>query len=70
MEKWQHCKLDGNRVVFLGARGVFENKADAYSTQRGAWGVLEDAGWQLVAVVPDAKGELVYFFKRPISQEA
>ena len=70
MANWQHCKLQGNRVTFLGARGVFENKKDAHMTDRAAFGSLEEEGWELVSVLPDpeGQGEFVYFFKRPLSE--
>ncbi len=70
MEKqvWQHCKLQGGQVSFMGAAGVFENKKDAYLSERAAFSRLEDDGWELVTVVqdPSAEGALIYFFKRPI----
>jgi hypothetical protein len=65
MQKWQHCKLEGNRVSFLGASGVFNNKADAYIGERSAWHKLEEEGWQLVSAVPGEDGETVFYFKRP-----
>ena len=69
MKTWQHCKLEGNRVSYLGAAGMFENKADAHIGSRSAWSKLEDGGWELVSVVTDPDGELVYFFKRPAPEE-
>ena len=70
MTKWQHCKLQNNRVMFLGAAGVFENKKDAYPAgERAAFSHLEDAGWELVTVLPDPDGNFIYFFKRPVLDE-
>ncbi|MDY0018702.1 MAG: hypothetical protein RBT47_01735 [Anaerolineae bacterium] len=69
MQKWQHCKLHGNRITFLGAAGVFDNKADAYLTERTAFGKLEDTGWKLVSVLPDSEDGFVYFFRRPAPEE-
>ena len=66
MTKWQHCKLQKNRVEFLGAVGVFENKKDVYPRERAAFSTLEDAGWELVTVLPDPDGDVIYFFKRPV----
>jgi len=63
--QWQHCKLEGSRVTFLGAAGVFENKADAHLGRRSAWSDLEDEGWELVSVVTDPEGELTFYLKRP-----
>ena len=65
MQKWEHCKLEGSKISFLGAAGVFENKADAHISKRAAWSKLEDEGWELVSVTLDAEGEQVFFFKRP-----
>ena len=70
MQKWQHCKLRGNRVSFMGAAGMFENKADAHIGERAAWSKLEDEGWELVSVVADPEGEFVCFFKRPAPSKA
>jgi len=64
MQRWQHCKLEGNKVSFLGAAGVFENKGDAHLGHRAAWSKLEDEGWELVSVVNDPEGEPVFYFKR------
>ena len=69
MQKWQHCQLHGNRVRFLGAARLFENKADAHLGERTAWSKLEDEGWELVSVVMDAEGEPVFYFKRPVPSE-
>ena len=69
MQKWQHCKLEGNRVRFLGASGLFKDKADTHLSERSAWNKLEDEGWELVSVVPDPDGELIFFFKRPAPPE-
>ena len=65
MQKWQHCRLQGNRVSFLGAARIFENKADSHLWERTAWSKLEDEGWELVSVVTDPDGEFVFYFKRP-----
>jgi hypothetical protein len=65
MQRWQHCRLKGNRVHFLGASGIFDNKADAHLTERGAWSKLEEEGWELVSAVADPEGEFIFFFKRP-----
>ena len=70
MRKWQHCKLEGSRARFLGAAGVFENKADSHLGKRAAWNKLEDDGWELVSVVTNPEGEFVFFFKRPAPAEA
>lgn len=70
MQRWQHCKLEGNRVSFLGAAGVLDNKSDAYVGERSAWKKLEEEGWELVSVVLDLEGVPVFYFKRPAPTEA
>jgi hypothetical protein len=67
MQRWQHCKLVGKRVRFVGASGLFEDKSDSHLGERSAWSRLEHDGWELVAAVPDPQedGELAFFFKRP-----
>lgn len=67
MIRWQHCKLQKNRVSFLGAAGVFENKKDVYVSEQAAFSRLEDDGWELVVVLTDPDGDFVYFFKRPLA---
>lgn len=68
MQKWQHCKLQGSRVTFLGSAGPFENKRDLHLTDRTAFSKLEDEGWELVTVLldPDPDGDFIYFYKRPV----
>lgn len=70
MQRWQHCRLKGNRVHFLGAAGIFDNKGDAHVTERSAWSTLEEEGWELVSAVPGPDGEFVYFFKRQAGDES
>ena len=71
MQRWQHCKLVGNKVSFLGASGVFDNRADAHLSNRTAWSKLEEEGWELVtAIVAPETEELTFFFKRPAPAEA
>ena len=69
MQQWQHCKLEGNRVTFLGAAGVFDNKADAHLSHRSAWSKLGEDGWELVSVMDGLEGEPVFYFKRPVPPE-
>ena len=66
MQKWEHCELDGKTVTVLG-KGLFRREFNL--TERGAWNELGSDGWELVSVVPDAKGEFHYFFKRPIDKD-
>lgn len=69
MQNWQHCKLVGNKVCFLSAANVFDNKSDAHITERVAWSKLEDDGWELVSVIMNEDGEREFFLKRPKPSE-
>jgi len=65
MAGWEHCKLIGDDLYFLGA-GFGENRIDRHLTEAGAWDQIRDEGWELVAVAPVPKGEqLVHYFRRP-----
>ncbi len=65
MQIWEHARLVGNRLMYLGA-GLLENRADRHLTERGSWDEIEKEGWELVAVVPDPDaGGLIHYFKRP-----
>ncbi len=66
--KWEYCTLVGRRVAYLGAEKLFDNKADAYSSDRHAWDDLERNGWELVTVVANQGGELVHYFKRRLEE--
>ncbi len=61
---FEHCKLVGTQIVYLGRVGVFEDKGDRSANEAAAWDKLEKDGWELVTVVTDAEGKLVPFFKR------
>lgn len=65
MQKWQHCKLQGSKVSFLGAAGLFENRGDQHVGERAAWSKLEDEGWELVGVIYVPEEGPVFYFKRP-----
>ena len=66
--KWEHCVLVGNRVSYLGADRLFENKKDAYASERAAWDVLEKEGWELVAVATNKAGEPMHYLKRRLEE--
>ena len=70
MQKWQHCKLEGSKIHYLGAAGVFDNKADARISHRTAWSKLENEGWELVSAINDSEGNVTFYFKRPALSEA
>ncbi len=66
-QRFEHCKLVGTRIIYLGRDGVFEDKYDRTGGEFRAWDRLEKEGWELVAVVTDANGQHVAYFKRPVS---
>lgn len=63
-QRFEHCKLEGNRITYLGRAGAFEDKRDRTSNPFWAWDLLEKDGWELVTVVV-VMGEQVAYFKRP-----
>ena len=64
--KFEHCKLEGSRITYLGRAGAFEDKRDRTSNPFWAWDYLEKEGWELVTVLSEA-GEHVAYFKRPVA---
>lgn len=64
-QRFEHCRLSGTRVEYLGRIGLFEDRGDKTGSNARAWDWLEKEGWELVAVAPDKKGEHVYYLKRP-----
>ena len=62
--RFEHCKLVGTQIVYLGHDGVFENKKDKAWNEFRAWDYLEKEGWELVSVVMDGEQQVAYF-KRP-----
>jgi len=65
VQRFEHCRLIGTRITYLGRDGVFEDKTDATATEFRAWDYLEKLGWELVSVVADQDGQHVAYFKRP-----
>jgi hypothetical protein len=63
-QRFEHCKLEGTRIIYLGRSGVFEDKRDRTANPFFAWNYLENEGWELVTVVVE-NGEHVAYFKRP-----
>ena len=64
-QHFEHCRLTGARIVYLGRAGLFEDKDDKAGNEFQAWDHLEKEGWELVAVVNDDKGQPVAYFRRP-----
>jgi len=65
-QRFEHCRLIGTRIEYLGRAGLFEDKKDATGSEARAWDFLEKQGWELVTVVPGARSEPIAYFKRPI----
>ena len=66
VQRFEHCKLVGTQITYLGRDCLFEDKRDKTRNPFVAWDQLEKEGWELVAVVPDQEGEHVAYFKRPV----
>ena len=64
-QRFEHCKLEGTRITYLGRAGAFEDKRDRSLNPFWAWDHLEKEGWELVTVLAEA-GEHVAYFKRPV----
>lgn len=65
-QRFEHCRLKGSEIEYLGRTGVFENREDRTRGSDQAWDRLEKEGWELVAVVVDSDdGKLIHYFKRP-----
>jgi hypothetical protein len=65
-QRYEHCKLIGTRIEYLGRDGMFEDKKDSTGSEAKAWDFLEKKGWELVTVVASSRGEAIAYFKRPI----
>ena len=63
-QRFEHCKLEGTRITYLGRAGVFEDKRDRTANPFRAWAYLEEEGWELVSVLIEL-GKHVAYFKRP-----
>jgi hypothetical protein len=64
-QRFEHCRLAGGKITYLGRTGVFEDKGDSVRNEAGAWDHLEKDGWELVSVVVDKDGQHAAYFKRP-----
>ena len=66
-QRFEHCRLAGTRVTYLGRDGLFEDRKDRRAGEFRVWDYLEKEGWELVSVVADEEGQHVFYFKRPIA---
>jgi hypothetical protein len=65
-QRFEHCRLIGNKIAYLGRDLIFEDRKDRTWTESSAWDHLEKEGWELVAVVTDKNDQQVAYFKRPV----
>jgi hypothetical protein len=63
--RFEHCRLEGNKIYYMGRRGLFEDKRDSPISEHAAWDHLEEDGWELVSVVINQDNQPVAYFKRP-----
>jgi hypothetical protein len=68
-QRFEHCRLTGTQVQYLGRTGLFEDKSDSSGSEAKAWDWLEKQGWELVTVVSDKDGNPVAYFKRPYGEK-
>ena len=43
-QRFEHCRLADNKIVYLGRAGMFEDKGDAAGNEFKAWDHLEKDG--------------------------
>lgn len=67
-QRFEHCRLIGTRITYLGRAGILEDKSDQTRNEFRAWDYLEKEGWELVTVVTDENGQQVAYFKRPFER--
>lgn len=67
-QRFEHCRLEGSRITYLGRAGLLEDKSDRAGNEAKAWDYLEKEGWELVAVVGGKDGQHVAYFKRPMGK--
>jgi hypothetical protein len=65
-QQFEHCRLIGADIIYLGRDKAFENKRDKAWNEFRAWDLLEKEGWELVSVVANADGQHAAYFKRPM----
>ena len=66
-QRFEHCRLANNQIVYLGRAGMLEDKKDSAGNEFKAWDQLEKDGWELVSVVANKEGHIAYF-KRPVGK--
>ncbi len=64
-QRFEHCRLHGSRIIYLGRDGLFEDRTDRTGSEFAAWDFLEKEGWELVAAVSEKNNEMSFYFKRP-----
>ena len=66
-QRFEHCRLIGTQIEYLGRTGLFEDKGDKIGSEAKGWDWLEREGWELVSVVMDRAGQPIAYFKRPVA---
>jgi hypothetical protein len=66
-QQYEHCRLTGNKIQYLGRVGLFEDRSDQPFTETRAWDFLEQEGWELVSVIVLEDSKPVHYFKRPVA---
>lgn len=64
-QRFEHCRLSGARITYLGRNGLFEDRSDRAGNEYSAWDFLEKQGWELVAATTDKNDAPTFYFKRP-----
>jgi hypothetical protein len=64
-QRFDHCRLIGSQITYLGRDGLFESRRDMSWNEFSAWDLLEKEGWELVTVIVNEDGHEVAYFKRP-----
>jgi len=67
-QRFEHCKLVGTRILYLGRTGLLEDKGDTTGHEAQAWDWLEKEGWELVSVIINNDGKTEAYFKRPVGK--
>ena len=68
-QRFEHCRIVGDRIEYLGRTGLFEDKSDRTGGEFKGWDWLEQQGWELVTVVVAKGDQHVPYFKRPVAQK-
>lgn len=68
-QKFEHCRMEGTTITYLGRNRVFENRRDESWSESAAWDFLEKEGWELVSVIIGKNDHQIAYFKRVFSEK-